>query len=382
MRVGLIAYEFLPAFGGMQQLAEAIASQLGLRHDVAVFGRPTSTRSDGRYTHHAVLTGDLAFDALLLQSHQVDVWMTTNAGAAPLAEYLSAPLLVYVNGNDLLIPWIGRYRAWFNTVARLPAGWRILPWLRQEVWRRDIRRTLDRVATVAANSRYTITRLREFHAASGDRCVLIPPGVAEHFFQPSAPRTEPRTGLRLLSVTRLTTAARRKNIDGVLHAIAALPPDTQVSYVIVGDGDDRGRLEQLARDLGIAGKTVFAGKVASEDLLRFYAEADLFVLAAEASSRDVEGFGIVYLEASAAGVPSLLSRTGGATDAVEDGVNGILVPDGSSWAIRAGLERFLAERALFPPEKVRAFAEPFRWRAIVTQLEERLQAIAKTQTTG
>jgi phosphatidyl-myo-inositol dimannoside synthase len=376
MRVGLIAYEFLPGIGGMQQFAEALANLLGARHDVTVFGRPGSERGDGRYQHAPLLTADLAIDGPLLQSHAVDVWLATNAGAAPLARTLREPLVLYIHGNDLLNPWIGRHRGWFKHVAALRGGWRFLPRLRQAIWRLDVKRALDRVPCILANSSYTASRLRAIHPAAGARCVVLPPGVGDRFFQPHAERQTET--LRLLSVTRLTTAARRKNIDSVLRAVAMLPASQPVEYTIVGDGDDRGRLEALARDLGIADKTRFAGKVSSDDLRRIYAEADLFVLASEATTRDVEGFGIVYLEASAAGVPALLSRTGGATDAVQDGVNGVVVPDGSPESIRAGIERYVAMRHTFTPDRVRGVAEPFRWQAIVTRLEDHLRAAADT----
>ena len=90
-------------------------------------------------------------------------------------------------------------------------------------------------------------------------------------------------------------------------------------YTVVGDGDDRGRLENRARELGVERRVEFRGSLGQKELLEAYRRADLFVLASRASRSDVEGFGIVYLEAAASGVPSLCSREGGATDAVVDG---------------------------------------------------------------
>ena len=99
-----------------------------------------------------------------------------------------------------------------------------------------------------------------------------------------------------------------------------------------------------------------------------YSEADLFILASKASARDVEGFGIVYIEASAAGVPVIASLEGGATDAVEDGVNGLLIPDSSPRSIARGIERYLAERERFETQKIRGFADQFRWRSLAPRL--------------
>ncbi|MEM8933153.1 MAG: glycosyltransferase, partial [Acidobacteriota bacterium] len=79
-----------------------------------------------------------------------------------------------------------------------------------------------------------------------------------------------------------------------------------------------------------------------------------------------------YLEAAAAGVPSICSREGGATDAVVDGKNGLLIDRSSPSAIADGLRRFVAERERFAPATVRAFAEGFRWPAIAAQVRTAL----------
>jgi phosphatidylinositol alpha-1,6-mannosyltransferase len=118
----------------------------------------------------------------------------------------------------------------------------------------------------------------------------------------------------------------------------------------------------------------FSGAVSRAELLAAYRDADLFVLTPRATASDVEGFGIVYVEAAASGVPVLGSRAGGATDAIAEGESGLLVDDSSPAAIAAGIERFAASRERFTPARVAAFAEAFRWPALAEKLGREIAA--------
>ena len=168
-----------------------------------------------------------------------------------------------------------------------------------------------------------------------DKITVIYRGVTDAFFRTE--HSEQSEELRILTVTRLTTLTPRKNVEGCLMAIAALIDRTKIRYTIIGDGDDRERLVAFAEDLGIRRHVRFLGTQAPSDMLRCYREADLFLLAAKRSQRDVEGFGIAYVEAAAAGVPAICSAEGGATDAVLDGVSGIVIPDSTPEAIADGI---------------------------------------------
>jgi len=175
-----------------------------------------------------------------------------------------------------------------------------------------------------------------------------------------------------VTVTRLTKHSARKNVDGVLHAIARLEDAVDIHYTVVGDGDDRQRLENLACKLGLADRVTFAGRLSNAELLACYRNADLFVLASKATRYDIEGFGIVYMEASASGVPVICSAEGGATDAVSEGTNGIIIADSSATSIATGIRHMFTQRKLFPPEQVRGFAEGYRWPDVTARLRAEL----------
>jgi phosphatidylinositol alpha-1,6-mannosyltransferase len=113
-------------------------------------------------------------------------------------------------------------------------------------------------------------------------------------------------------------------------------------------------------------------------LLAQYRDNDLFVLPVKATRTDVEGFGLVYAEAAASGLPVLASRAGLATDAIVDGTSGILLDSSSPEAIKDGIVRFLRERARFAEERVRAVAEAFRWRCVAPRVRSILDRVARS----
>jgi phosphatidylinositol alpha-1,6-mannosyltransferase len=109
-----------------------------------------------------------------------------------------------------------------------------------------------------------------------------------------------------------------------MPAIRRREPDA--ALLIVGDGPDRVRLQALASDAP-AGSVAFAGEVADADLPAYHAAADVFAMPCRSrlAGLEVEGFGIVFLEAAAAAKPAVAGDSGGAAEAVEDGETGLVV---------------------------------------------------------
>ncbi len=174
----------------------------------------------------------------------------------------------------------------------------------------------------------------------------------------------------------------RKNIDAVLEAIRLLRPKLDIAYTVVGGGDDLPRLKSLATDLGIEEQTYFKGYVSFTDLVDSFSQADLFVLASKATQEDVEGFGMVYMEASAAGIPSICSREGGGTDAIQEGLNGILIERSSPECIAAGIKRFAVDRDSYSPAAIRELAEGYRWKFVAQELLDSMNSTTLTSQPG
>jgi phosphatidylinositol alpha-1,6-mannosyltransferase len=157
----------------------------------------------------------------------------------------------------------------------------------------------------------------------------------------------------------------RKNVDRVLDALSRLKDRHDFRYTVVGDGYDRARLEGLASDLQLRERVWFTGYVSRAELLDIYARSDLMVLASAVTRDSHEGFGIVYLEAAASGVPSLAARLAGAAEAVDEGKSGLYVEEPTIDALTDALAKFLGGQIRFDPEDCRTFARLFTWGRVV-----------------
>jgi phosphatidylinositol alpha-1,6-mannosyltransferase len=148
----------------------------------------------------------------------------------------------------------------------------------------------------------------------------------------------------ILSVARLV---HRKGIDTVIEALPGLAarfPD--LMYLVVGDGPERVRLEALVRRLGLEARVRMLGRLAHDDLVACYNACDVFALPVRDEAEDVEGFGLVFLEAGACGRPVVGSRAGGVVDAVVDGETGLLVAPDDPAALAEAIGRLFEDREL------------------------------------
>jgi phosphatidyl-myo-inositol dimannoside synthase len=218
--------------------------------------------------------------------------------------------------------------AWL--IARLRGAKLIVQMHGVEVWPHPSR--LRRAATEAADlvlcvSRHTRSCVVGWAGIAPERIVVLPVTVADGFTPGDGSAGRAALGLEgkrvLLTVGRLDARERYKGHDRVIAAIPDLVArGHDVSYVIIGEGNDRARLEGLARKAGVAERIRFLGAVAPQDLAEAYRMADLFVMPSTG-----EGFGIVYLEAMTSGTPALGLNVAGALDALADGELGTAVSE-------------------------------------------------------
>ena len=133
-------------------------------------------------------------------------------------------------------------------------------------------------------------------------------------------------------------------------------------------GGYRKELEDQVNQQGLQDRILFNGRLSDEDLLSCFHDTDLFILASYAEPANFEGFGIVFLEANATGVPVLTTRSGGMADYVVDGENGLYADDPSPDGISRALIRFFEGEVAFQPESLRAKAEHYRWSSIASRV--------------
>jgi phosphatidylinositol alpha-1,6-mannosyltransferase len=211
--------------------------------------------------------------------------------------------------------------------------------------RTRMRRALREAQAIVVVSRFTREAVR---AVLGDRhagrVTLIENGVDCRRFVPGPKRPDlvERYGLAesfvFVSVCRLL---EKKGIDYALRAFAPIAArDAQARFLIVGDGPYRAHLEALVAELDLVGRVVFTGQVEEPDLVDCYRLGDVFVMPnRELPNGDTEGFGLVFLEANGCGLPAIAGRDGGSTDAVTDGLNGLVVDGHSVSAIAEAMCR-------------------------------------------
>jgi phosphatidylinositol alpha-1,6-mannosyltransferase len=164
-------------------------------------------------------------------------------------------------------------------------------------------------------------------AIAPERVLVIPNTVAEAFTPGESLSFRAASSLEgkrvLLTVGRMDSRERYKGHDRVIAAIPELVAEgCDVAYVVIGDGDDRARLERLAREAGVSERVYFLGAVGPQHIVEAYRMADLFVMPSTG-----EGFGIAFLEAMASGTPALGLGVAGARDALTDSELGMAVTE-------------------------------------------------------
>jgi len=275
--------------------------------------------------------------------------------------WLGIPYVIYFHGMDI------------EKAARKMAhpGWRA----------RALRAILDDASMHFANSRDTKARLVRAGVPETKIVVLLP-GVELDRFHPGTVSSS-RAASFLGRPTLLTVGryAKRKGIDLVIRALPLVRqsvPDAQL--VIIGRRQEE-NLSPLVRELGLEGAVHFFGEVEESELPDFYRAASLFVMPAfeEEAAASVEGFGIVFLEAAASGIPSIGGRSGGIEDAIVEGETGFLVNGQSVEDLAARIVQILGceehRRALGAKARARAVAE-FDWRARALIVAEEVRRAA------
>ncbi|MGI5220287.1 glycosyltransferase family 4 protein [Nocardia sp. CA-290969] len=368
-RTLLVTNDFPPRPGGIQSYLQALAGQLP-PDDLVVYAPrwrgDSHRRFDAKQPYQVVrhptslmlpTPGVLRRARKILRAEGCEtVWF---GAAAPLA-LLSGPLRR-----------AGAERIIASTHGH-EVGWSMLPAARQAL--RVIGENTDVVTYV---SKYTRGR---FAAAFGPDAALehLPPGVDTEKFRPDpAARAElrQRYGLgdrpTILCLSRLVP---RKGQDVLLIAMRWIRERIPGAVlVIAGSGPYEDRLRGFAESLGLADDVVFTGRVASAELAAHHTIADVFAMPARTrgAGLDVEGLGIVYLEASATGVPVVAGMSGGAPETVLEGETGRVVDGRRADLVADAIADILADRdtAAAMGAAGREFVERhWRWDTLGTRL--------------
>ena len=327
MRTLVITNDYPPRPGGIQSFVHALA----IRQPVGSV-----------VVYAPAWRGAAAFDAKLpypVVRHPTSLMLPVpsvlrRARQIARAEDCTAVLFGAAAPLGLLAPALRRDPGMERFVALThghEAGWAQLPAARSL-----LRRIGGWVDVVTYLGEYTRGRIaRALTPAAAARMVQLPPGVNEGEFRPGAGGAEIRNRLGLANRPVVVCVSRlvpRKGQDTLIRSLPEIHrrvPETAV--LIVGGGPYRKRLEQMVGDAGLSSDVIFTGSVPWADLPGYFDAGDVFAMPCRTrrGGLDVEGLGIVYLEASATGLPVVAGDSGGAPDAVIDGETGYVV-DGRS----------------------------------------------------
>lgn len=243
---------------------------------------------------------------------------------------------------------------WLHRLYRLPY---VVMVYGIEVWgvlARSQALALREATRVVALSRFTADRLTTQHRVSPDHVIVIEPVVDPRLLaaarQAQAVTADERHKV-LLTVARLAAVEQYKGCDTVIQVLPHLAAEVgPLKYIVVGDGDDRPRLEALAEAVGAAPMVRFVGRVSDQALAHYYATCHVFVMPSRVGRRGGrwtgEGFGLVYIEAAAFGKPAVAGSGDGSAEAVQDGVTGLVVDAHDRDAVADALRRLLADPVL------------------------------------
>ena len=338
--IALLTLEFPPRIGGMQQYLFQLCRRLGYECDLTVV-HPTGDPSQFIAEPYQLVS--FAKDGSGHSSSRTQSSNTLGSGLGMiwrLARQLAKtrPHLTIVGHAHprLLLPAAMRREryialAYGNDFEAAQLRWHA-PFFN---------RLLARAHGLVTISHANAQRLQDLGLPAPE--ILYPGTHPDRFVPPASPPKGPPV---LLTVARLV---HRKGIDTVLQAIHPLldrSPDLQ--YWIVGNGPARKSLEQQAQELGLTHAVRFMDSVSDSELPDIYRRATVFVMPSRADyhAGSVEGFGIVYLEASASGLPVVAARSGGAAEAVLENETGLLVPPDDPQTLAHALLRLLNDPAL------------------------------------
>ena len=328
----------MPSCDQLVALPRVVRDEVGALPSRLSF-RTSSAGSKAKYLQHVVAA---------VASERFDGVISGHVNLAPLAALAAAaaraPLIQIIHGVE----------AW--TPHRSAA----------------VRRALRRATVVVAVSEHSKQRFTSWSGVDPERVQVVPNSIDRSLFTPGPKsdhllRRYQLHGRRvILTLGRLEPNERYKGIDEVLEVLPTVAETVpSISYLIVGEGEDRARLEQKAQRFGMGDRVVFTGYVPEAEKAEHFRLADAYVMPGWG-----EGFGIVYLEALACGVPVVASTKDASREAVRNGALGRVVDPGDRAALtEAILDVLSAERGKVPEGLDFFSRERFRerWESVIAK---------------
>lgn len=344
MKVLILTQDFPPVDGGVAIFVQYICQELQ-RNDVRVEvlaqdveGADDFDATQSYMIHRYPVRGRMSSIAPILRTvfytlrYRPNViflgHMTTHGlGAWLIWKFFRVPYVILIHGFDLVK--YGRQSRVDNLVSAI---------------------IMKAATCIFANSEYTKKIIFERISGAQGKTTVINPGVDSNVFLPGIDTSAIKRQYGIFGDRVILTISRlvpKKNHDSVLMALSLVLKDIpNLKYLIVGKGPEETRLKSVVKQLGIQEHVVFTGHVEHNALPQYYCLCDVFIMPSCVDDKNFESFGIVFTEAGACGKPVIGSKTGGISDAVVDGVTGLLVDPCNADEIAHALISLLTDEQL------------------------------------
>jgi phosphatidylinositol alpha-1,6-mannosyltransferase len=349
-RILFISRAYPPTLGGIEKQNKSIHDELSKIDDVTLIA---NTR--GKWFLPVFFPFALFRSVTFV--HKTDVILLGDAALAPLGWLLSLisgkPVVSIIHGLD--VTFASRlYQAVF------------------------VRFALTRMHKLIAVGNETIRRA-VIRGVARERCVYVPNGVDPALKTAGRQRALDQLQLNANDIHLLTLGrlVRRKGVAWFIKNVMPLLPENIV-YLVAGDGPDRPAIEHAIQEKQLDGRVSLLGRVSEEDKLLLYSAADVFVQPNIPVAGDMEGFGLVVLEAGMYGLPVVASRLEGLKDAIREGSNGELVTPLDQAAYRETILRLThdAEYRAAIGERAKSYvAEHLGWHKIARQYHDEISKL-------
>lgn len=341
MRLALITQDFPPKVGGIQTYAMELAKRFENNCEVFFVVAPktkAASRTDQSFSFPVKriystepLLGWLSFPVLpgYVKSQNIDTVFHTQWTSLPVSVFMKKlgiiqRIYLAVHGRELLLNPFGEHSFSGKLYAR---------------YRKKILKHVDHFFPV---SDYTAELLMQ-EGINPEKIEVVINGTDPQRFYPTNDHLREELELQqkkvLLTTTRLVS---RKGVDTVIKALPEIIKDyPDVVYLVVGEGEFKPQLKDLVENLDLREFVRFEGKVPYADLIKYYNTCDIFIMPSKTERPDVEGFGLVFLEANACEKPVIGSKSGGIPSAVIHEQTGLLVEEQNPHELAQAVKRLL-----------------------------------------
>jgi len=340
--VFLITHEFYPVRGGIATFAEEIAkASAGLGYDVEVWAPSAPAQAEKKWPFRLRRLPLKGTHDLWCQLRLAFQLIRTRRQLRHAIVYLPEPGPML---TMMLLQFFHAFRP--RRLVLTFHGSEILKFTRRPLRRWLARRLIGHAARVSTLTNYTQELLLASFPEAADKIFLTPGALRTDFVVVPPKPARPKGKIAVLTVGRLHP---RKGQLLTLRALQALAPDVRarLEYWIVGS-QSKGRYGEILRAAAAESDfdVKFLGNLPDEELAEIYDHADIFAMTSVNLEHSIEGFGLVYLEAAAHGLPVVAHDVGGVSEAVADGVTGLLVPPNRPAQLAAAFERLIHDETL------------------------------------